>query len=202
MDKQEDAYFWEQRKLSELAKNTYGGGTPKTSVIDYWNGDIPWIQSSDLQDEQLFDVEPKKRISNDAIIHSATKLIPGRSIAIVTRVGVGKLAYMSYEYTTSQDFLSLSDLKINPEFSVYTLYNLLKRLSVAVQGTSIKGLTKDDLLKEAILVPQDSAEQKKIGAYLHKLDNLITLHQRKLEKLKNIKKSMLEKMFVQEVFVK
>ena len=149
-----------------------------------------------MQDEQLFDVEPKKRISNDAIIHSATKLIPGRSIAIVTRVGVGKLAYMSYEYTTSQDFLSLSDLKINPEFSVYTLYNLLKRLSVAVQGTSIKGLTKDDLLKEAILVPQDSAEQKKIGAYLHKLDNLITLHQRKLEKLKNIKKSMLEKMFV------
>lgn len=186
---------WEQRKLSELAKNTYGGGTPKTSVIDYWNGDIPWIQSSDLQDEQLFDVEPKKRISNDAIIHSATKLIPGRSIAIVTRVGVGKLAYMPYEYTTSQDFLSLSELKINPEFSVYILYNLLKRLSVAVQGTSIKGLTKDDLLKEAILVPHDSAEQKKIGAYLHKLDNLITLHQRKFDQLKTAKTYFLQNMF-------
>ena len=52
-----------------------------------------------------------------------------------------------------------------------------------------------DFLKIEITVPSVE-EQRKIGAYLDQLDNLITLHQRELEKLQNIKKSMLEKMFV------
>ena len=91
--------------------------------------------------------------------------------------------------------LSLSELKIEPEFAVYALYKMMRLVSNEVQGTSIKGITKDELLAKEILIP-DCEEQKKIGAYLHNLDDLITLHQRELESLQNIKKFMLEKMFV------
>ena len=64
-----------------------------------------------------------------------------------------------------------------------------------MQGTSIKGITKDELLAKIIMVPE-YAEQQRIGAFFKQLDNLITLHQRELEKLQKIKKAMLEKMFV------
>lgn len=185
---------WEQRKLGEIALQTYGGGTPKTANEEFWKGNIPWIQSSDLLEERLFNVKPRKYISQEAISKSSTKLVPQNSIAIVTRVGVGKLAFMPFSYATSQDFLSFSELKIEPEFAVYALYKMMRLVSNEVQGTSIKGITKDELLAKEILIP-DCEEQKKIGAYLHNLDHLITLHQRKCDETKELKKFMLQKMF-------
>ena len=186
---------WEQRKLSELAERTYGGGTPTTSNEVFWNGDIPWIQSSDVVDGKLFGVTPRKHITQSGLNSSAAQLIPKNSIAIITRVGVGKLAFMPYSYATSQDFLSLSKLNTEPFFTVYSCYKKLQSELNSVQGTSIKGITKDELLSKTIMVPE-YAEQQQIGVFFSNLDHLITLHQRKLEKLKNIKKSLLEKMFV------
>ena len=180
--------------MSDLAEKTYGGGTPTTSNEAYWNGDIPWIQSSDVVDGKLLGVEPRKWITQDGLNNSAAQLIPGNSIAIITRVGVGKLAFMPYSYATSQDFLSLSKLNAEPLFTVYACYKKLQSELNAVQGTSIKGITKDELLAKNIMVPR-YAEQQQIGAFFKQLDNLITLHQRKYDKLTNVKKSMLEKMF-------
>ena len=185
---------WEQRKLSDLAEKTYGGGTPATSNEAFWNGSIPWIQSSDIADGKLFGVVPRKYITNEALNKSATQLVPANSLAIITRVGVGKLAFMPFSYTTSQDFLSLSKLNTEPFFTVYACYKKLQSELNAVQGTSIKGITKDELLAKAIMVPK-YREQEQIGCFFRSLDNLITLHQRKYDKLMNIKKSMLEKMF-------
>ena len=187
--------LWEQRKISELAEKTYGGGTPTTSNEAFWNGNIPWIQSSDIVDGKLMGVEPRKYITQTGLNNSATQLVPKDSIAIITRVGVGKLAYMPFSYSTSQDFLSLSKLNTEPFFTVYACYKKLQSELNTVQGTSIKGITKDELLAKTISVPVYS-EQKQIGSFFAQLDTLITLHQRKLEKLQNIKKSCLEKMFV------
>ena len=185
---------WEQRKVSDLAEKTYGGGTPTTSNEAYWNGDIPWIQSSDVVDGKLLGVEPRKRITQNGLNNSAAQLIPENSIAIITRVGVGKLAFMPYSYATSQDFLSLSKLNAEPLFTVYACYKKLQSELNAVQGTSIKGITKDELLTRSIMVPQ-YAEQQQIGSFFQQLDHLITLHQRKYDKLQVLKKAMLEKMF-------
>ena len=147
-----------------------------------------------MVDGKLFGVEPRKRISRNGLNNSAAQLVPENSIAIITRVGVGKLAFMPYSYATSQDFLSLSKLNTESFFTVYACYKKLQSELNAVQGTSIKGITKDELLAKIIMVPQ-YAEQQQIGAFFSQLDNLITLHQRKYDKLLNIKKSMLEKMF-------
>ena len=101
---------------------------------------------------------------------------------------------MPFSYSTSQDFLSLSKLNTEPFFTVYACYKKLQSELNTVQGTSIKGITKDELLAKTISVPVYS-EQKQIGSFFAQLDTLITLHQRKYEKLVNIKKSMLDKMF-------
>ena len=187
---------WEQRKISELAEKTYGGGTPTTSNEAFWNGNIPWIQSSDIVDGKLMGVEPRKYITQTGLNSSATQLVPKDSIAIITRVGVGKLAYMPFSYSTSQDFLSLSKLNTEPFFTVYACYKKLQSELNTVQGTSIKGITKDELLAKTISVPVYS-EQKQIGSFFTQLDTLITLHQRKLEKLVQIRKAFAERCFLQ-----
>ncbi|EAG9262135.1 restriction endonuclease subunit S, partial [Listeria monocytogenes] len=180
---------------SDYAINTYGGGTPKTNVPEYWSGEIPWIQSSDLLISNLFNVIPKKYITELAVKSSATKFIPANSIAIVSRVGVGKLVFMPFEYTTSQDFLSLSNLQVDSNFGVYSIYMMLQKELKNIQGTSIKGITKTDLLEKNINKPSSREEQQKIGAFFKQLDNTITLHQRKLDALKLMKKGFLQQMF-------
>lgn len=153
---------WEQRKISELAEKTYGGGTPTTSNEAFWNGNIPWIQSSDIVDGKLMGVEPRKYITQTGLNSSATQLVPKDSIAIITRVGVGKLAYMPFSYSTSQDFLSLSKLNTEPFFTVYACYKKLQSELNTVQGTSIKGITKDELLAKTISVPVYSEQNKSV----------------------------------------
>ena len=192
-------FSWEQRKVSDLAEKTYGGGTPTTSNEAYWNGDIPWIQSSDVVDGKLLGVEPRKWITQDGLNNSAAQLIPGNSIAIITRVGVGKLAFMPYSYATSQDFLSLSKLNAEPLFTVYACYKKLQSELNAVQGTSIKGITKDELLAKNIMVPR-YAEQQQIGAFFKQLDNLITLHQRKCANLCSPSQVVFSLLFVTSTF--
>lgn len=186
---------WLNNPIGTICGTTFGGGTPSTSEKSFWQGDIPWIQSSDLQNNSISSVNAKKYITKEAINKSAAKLVSGNSIAIVTRVGVGKLSLMEDEYATSQDFLSLSDLKADPQYSAYALWIQLQIEKEQVQGTSIKGITKNELLSKTINYPEIKSEQTAIGSYFKKLDSLINQHQQKHDKLSNIKKAMIEKMF-------
>ena len=95
---------WEEKKIEDIASQVYGGGTPNTKIKEFWNGDIPWIQSSDVKVNDLILRQCNKFISKNSIELSSAKLIPANSIAIVTRVGVGKLCLVEFDYATSQDF--------------------------------------------------------------------------------------------------
>ena len=187
---------WERRKLGEIAGNVIGGGTPKTSVAEYWDGSIPWIQSSNIQENEMFEFEIPKSITQLGLDKSAAKLIPKNSIAVVTRVGVGKLVFVPFSYATSQDFTSLAELKTDAKFTCYSLYQRIQNDLHIVQGSAIKGITKEDLLTKEIMVPEIE-EQKRIGEYFRRLDRLITLHQRKCDETKTLKKYMLQNMFPQ-----
>lgn len=186
---------WELCEINDLADDFQSGGTPKTNVQEYWDGDIPWIQSSDLGINCLFDIKVQKSISEKGLESSSAKIIPKDSIAVVTRVGVGKLAVMRHEYATSQDFLSLSNLKSNIEFTAYLLYRLLQKEVNQLQGTSIKGITKVELLSKKVLIPS-LPEQQAIGAYFSTLDNLINSHHEKISQLETLKKKLLQDMFI------
>ena len=190
---------WEQRKLDDIAKIKTGGGTPKTANPEYWSGNIPWIQSSDLVEGDIVHVNINKFINNNALKNSAAKLISRDSIALVTRVGVGKVAVINQDFTTSQDFLSLSDFDGSDiKFLAYQLYRLMQENAKVLQGTSIKGITKTELIEQSISIPSSGQEQNLISAVLSKIDSIITLHQRKLEKLKLNKSALLQKLFPQK----
>ncbi|WP_061601464.1 restriction endonuclease subunit S [Streptococcus gordonii] len=185
---------WLFVKISDLASQFKTGGTPSTKEPTFWGGSIPWIQSSDIQKDILFGVIPQKFISEEGLQNSSAKLIPKNSIAIVTRVGVGKLAIIDQDYATSQDFLSLSDFDGDILFIVYSIYRMLQKESTQLQGTSIKGITKEDLLSKKICLPEID-EQSAIGSLFRTLDDLLDSYKNNLANYQSLKVTMLSKVF-------
>src|SRR5699024_143266 len=125
----------------------------------------------------------------------ADKLIPENSIAVVTRVGVGKVSLVSFEYSTSQDFLSLSKLLVDKWFATYLLYYKLQNELLSLQGTSIKGITKKELLAKKVQISNDQQEQVLIGQLINLLDDTIELHQRKINILLKAKQNFMIYLF-------
>ena len=185
---------WKIFSFYNLANVFQSGGTPSTKEPSFWGGTIPWIQSSDIQKDILFGVIPQKFISEDGLQNSSAKLISKNSIAIVTRVGVGKLAIIDQDYATSQDFLSLSDFNGDTQFIVYSIYRILQKESTQLQGTSIKGITKEDLLSKKVSLP-DIDEQSAIGSLFRTLDDLLSSYKDNLANYQSLKATMLSKMF-------
>ena len=183
---------WETSKLSELT-TFVGGGTPSTKNRSYWEGNIPWISSSDVSDEGIYNIFVKKFINEESINNSATKLIPKDSILVVTRVGVGKLAINTVEICTSQDFTNLINIKINKKFLAFYLKELINKNLKNTQGTSIKGITTKELGNYEIF-SNNILEQEKIAEILDCATRQVELQEQLVDKLKVQKKALMQKL--------
>ena len=188
---------WINTKVKDLGEFS-SGGTPSKDIHDYWNGNIPWISSSDLNEESIFDIRINRFISEDAIKNSATKKIPKNSILLVSRVGVGKVALTNQELCTSQDFTALTPKKDYALFIAYLMKNITPRLLDLNQGTSIKGFVREDLISLPISLPSKE-EQTKIASFLSAVDEKISQLTQKHELLNQYKQGMMQKLFSQEI---
>ena len=168
-----------------------GGGTPSSSNESFWQGTIPWVSSSDIVENDIKNISISRYITEEAIAHSATKLCPAPSILIVSRVGVGKIALSKEAICTSQDFCNLINIKVEPIFLTYCLSQIMKRKSMEVQGTSIKGITTSEIQKISINIPS-LQEQKKIGKILSLLDERIATQNKIIEDLKKLKSAIID----------
>ena len=175
-----------------------GGGTPSTSNEDYWNGDIPWISSSDIIDEDIININITRYINENGLQESATKLIPKDSILFVSRVGVGKVAIAQTDLCTSQDFTNLTLSKDNNYFIGYYFLSKRSLLIRYSQGTSIKGFTTGDIKTLKLNLPS-KPEQQKIASFLTSVDTKIEQLTKKESLLQDYKKGVMQKIFNQEI---
>ncbi len=185
---------WEEKKLGELG-DFLGGGTPSRLNSEYWSGNIPWISSSDINENDIHNISISQYINENAVIESATKIIPKGSILFVSRVGVGKLAINNEELCTSQDFTSFIPTEVLNLFVAYYFSANKYSLKTLSQGTSIKGFSKSDLEDSIISYPKNPKEQQKIATCLSSLDALITAQAEKIEQLKLHKKGLMQGLF-------
>ena len=185
---------WESFKLTELGK-FIGGGTPSSSNLSFWAGSIPWISSSDIKEDSINNISISRYITEEAIEKSTTKYCPAPVILIVSRVGVGKVALSYTSLCTSQDFCNIIEIKCHPVFLSYNLLRTMKRKSREVQGTSIKGITSDELQKIRVFIPQDKDEQNKISNILTLLDERIATQNKIIEDLKKLKSAITNLLF-------
>ena len=175
-------------KLGSLV-DSCGGGTPSTKNIDFWNGNIPWISSSDIEENNIQNINITRFITSDAINNSATKLCPPNSIHIVSRVGVGKVAVSSEALCTSQDFFNITKFNGNHLYLAHLLQ--IKLNNTQSQGTSIKGITSKDLKALEIKIPSVS-EQNKIASFLSKIDEQIQTQIKIIEGYKSLINGIIE----------
>ena len=188
---------WDSFKLVELGK-FIGGGTPSSSNLSFWTGSIPWISSSDIKEDNINNISISRYITEDAIEKSATKYCPAPVILIVSRVGVGKVALSHTSLCTSQDFCNIIDIKCHPVFLSYNLLRTMKRKSREVQGTSIKGITSDELQKIRVFIPKNKDEQNKISNLLTLLDERIVTQNKIIEDLKKLKSAISKYLFARK----
>lgn len=190
---------WEERTSVELCSRMIGGGTPSTSNTDNYNGDISWISSSDLDVDNITTVRRTRFITERAITTSATKKVKPGSIAVVLRVGVGKVALLDRETCTSQDFISLEDVTGDTKFIAYMLSARMQREAVRTQGTSIKGIPATRFKELTYRMPSSIIEQRKIADLLSTVDDVIAVQQADVDAWEQRKKGVMQKLFSQEV---
>jgi type I restriction enzyme M protein len=144
---------WPVVPLGELCESILSGGTPSTAIEEFWNGDIPWITSADIQNVKT--ALPRRHINADAIKNSATNLIPKGNIIVVTRVGLGKLFLNDFDVCISQDSqgLILKKQFVVPEFLLYILSHKVQIFKTTSQGSTIQGVTKSQLSSLEIPLP-------------------------------------------------
>ena len=189
---------WEQRKLGELA-DIVGGGTPSTGVSDFWDGDIDWYAPAEIA-EQIYLTSSQRKITEEGYNHSSAKMLPVGTVLFTSRAGIGKTAILTRKGCTNQGFQSIVPHKGELDsYFIFSRTEELKQYGETVgAGSTFVEVSGKQMANMELMMPKTMAEQKIIGQYFANLDHLITLHQRELEKLQNIKKSMLEKMFVSE----
>lgn len=191
-----DGEGWKRTPILEICE-IIGGGTPTSSNDVYWNGDIPWISSSDINENNISEITPTRHITKDAIKNSATKLCKAPSIHIVSRVGVGKVAFSRVDICTSQDFTNLCNINCNYIFLSYLLSIIMKQKVQETQGTSIKGIASAEIKNLHVPLPEIE-EQQRIADCLSSLDDLISAVADKIETLKEYKKGLMQQLFPAE----
>ena len=184
---------WEQRKLGELGE-ILTGSTPSTSNSAYYSEDgIPWVTPTDINELTISDT-PRKLSEEGAKVG---RVVPANTILCTCIASIGKNALLTVKGSFNQQINSLTPSAGNDAYFLLTeselWSNKMKRM--AASGT-MQIVNKTEFSELDTLVPSTD-EQKKIGSYFRNLDHLITLHQRKCEETKILKKYMLQKMFPQ-----
>ena len=185
---------WEQRELVDIAE-IVGGGTPDTNNSNYWDGDIDWYAPAELGNN-IYAESSTRKITQAGFDSCSTKMLPAdKTILFTSRAGIGNTAILRHSACTNQGFQSL----VIGDADVYFVYSMSERIKKWAEekasGSTFLEISGRQLETMPVNLPS-LVEQQAIGSFFSHLDDLITLHQRKLELLRNIKKSLLDKMFV------
>ncbi len=177
---------WEQRKLGEYVSITSGEAPSK-----FDKGTELYVKVDDLNYNDKYVVDTQNKVAEHSTVKRVTKgsvVFPKRGAAIMTN----KVRIMGIDSYMDTNMMALTSEKLDSEF----LYNIISKegLYKIADTSTIPQINNKHVEPYEVTIPS-LAEQRRIGAYFKQLDHLITLHQRKYDKLTNVKKSMLEKMF-------
>lgn len=182
---------WEQVKLSKTSRS-YSGGTPKVGVHEYYDGQIPFIRSGEIASKST-----ELTISKVGLNNSSAKL-----------VSKGDILYALYGATSGEVSLSKINGAINQAilaikpidgYENYFLMTWLQKEKEQITRTYLQGgqgnLSAKIVMNLVVNIPSLS-EQSQIAQIFSKLDKTITLHDKKIQYLKQLKRGLLQKMFV------
>lgn len=187
---------WRIDRLKDISKNVVGGGTPKSSIKEYWDeGEINWVSPTDFgKSTEKYISNSEKKITQLGLSKSSANLLPEGTIIMSSRASIGDVKIADCNLSTNQGFVSfITDYKIHNNYLYYIIKGFLgDYFSNIASGTTFMEISRRMVKLENIPLPPIS-EQQAIATYLDKacmrIDRIIEIKQKQLEKIEELRKS-------------
>jgi len=184
---------WRRLPFSDTI-NVIGGGTPKTSVAEYWNGDIPWFSVADAPTgSDVFVIDTEKHITELGLNNSSTKLLPKGTTIISARGTVGRLALVGHEMAMNQSCYGLRGRAGDAYYTYFSTYRLVEVLRQRSHGSVFDTIARGTLAGVSVVYPDRVVIQsfenllhpvmERIKANLEQAQTLATLRDTLLPRL-------------------
>lgn len=177
---------WKKYVLSDIVE-IIGGGTPKTSIPEYWNGDIPWLSVTDFSGDSRYVYDTEKKITQDGLENSSTKLLLKDDIIISARGTVGELAQLSSPMAFNQSCFGIRAIpdKLNQSYLYYLLRTVIEELRQNSHGSIFSTITRKTFDTVEVIIPPHE-EQENIAGILGSLDDKIEANNRIIQTINNL----------------
>lgn len=185
---------WEVRALKTIFR-IFSGTTPKSDIIEYWDGDVNWVTPADFKTEDVYVENGKRNISENGFSDCSLELIPINSLIFSKRAPIGKVCVNRNEMCTNQGCLAcVKKINLSIKFFYYLLSSLTEYFEVLGSGTTFKEISLTSFSDFKVLFPPLS-EQESIANFLDKkcdqIDSLISEKQSLIKDLAEYKKSLI-----------
>ena len=183
-------------KLGDIG-HFQSGGTPQKDRAEFFSGNIPWVSTVALNGGRIGEKDANTFITEQAIQHSAAKIVPVNSLLVGTRVGIGKAAVNDVPMATSQDIVSITDIDLTHwdlQYLILFVCSQAEYLNQQARGATIKGI-KADTLKALPVKEISLSAQKQIVDKLTWTKKLIDNRQHVLALLDELVKARFVEMF-------
>lgn len=185
---------WEARALKTIFR-IFSGTTPKSDIIEYWDGDVNWVTPADFKTEDVYVENGKRNISENGFSDCSLELIPINSLIFSKRAPIGKVCVNRNEMCTNQGCLAcVKKINLSIKFFYYLLSSLTEYFEVLGSGTTFKEISLTSFSDFKVLFPPLS-EQESIANFLDKkcaqIDSLISEKQSLIKDLAEYKKSLI-----------
>ena len=188
---------WEVKKIKEIG-DVSSGGTPDTTKVRYWNGDINWCTPTDITAlKNKFLGDTKTKITEEGLKSSSAKILPPFSIIVCTRATIGKAAINTVPMSTNQGFKNIIPKNIDTDFLYYKILSEEKGLMKIANGSTFLEVSKTDFDNFHIAVPP-LPEQQKIASILSTWDVAVDNCKAIIEELKVRNIGLTQKLFNKE----
>ena len=181
-------------KLGEICE-IVSGSTPKTSVEEYWDGDIKWITPAELNDDSYIVNDSARKITEEAVKKTGLTPFPEGTVILSSRAPIGKVAIAGCEMYCNQGFKNLiCTEKISNKYLYWFLKGNTDFLNSLGRGATFKEISKQIVSNIEINVPDEEA-QKKAVENLEKISNIIKHRKQELEKFDELIKARFVELF-------
>jgi type I restriction enzyme S subunit len=187
---------WKTYRLSELI-HLVGGGTPKTTVPEYWNGEIPWLSVADIGKGIKKVYHTEKSITEKGLNESSTKILKEGQIIISARGTVGELAVLGRDMAFNQSCYGIyANDKTENNFLYYLLKYSIGKIKKNTHGAVFDTITKQTFDNIEVAIPESTATQRQIAQILTSLDDKIELNLQMNQTLEAMAQAIFKEWFV------
>jgi type I restriction enzyme S subunit len=193
---------WVTKRILEFGE-VISGGTPSTTVEEFWNGEVVWITPADLSKKQFPEINTsRKKITIQGLNSSSANLIPANSIVMSSRAPIGYFAVPSVDFSTNQGCKSIK--LNNGQDSIFHYYNFLFNVEVFKrrgEGTTFAEISKKEVEKLSFTFPELLPQQQKIAKILSTVDAVIEKTEIAIAKYQAIKQGLMHDLFTRGIDV-